>query len=158
VSREKNASRIRNDDEKTKAYIADKAPHDLPPPRGAQEETSQAEVNTACCSASTACGVPILLVSSTAAAPQVHRHRLNPREWPPGLLARPPCRTSPRSILPHPAARPHAQPAPPSLHFVGLLWSPIDFGLLLLLVLEFCPFMGRLSFSFFLFSWAVVSS
>jgi hypothetical protein len=25
-------------------------------------------------------------------------------------------------------------------------------------VLEFCPFMGRLSFSFFLFSWAVVSS
>jgi peptidoglycan/LPS O-acetylase OafA/YrhL len=63
------------------------------------------------------------------------------------------------SIIAHPAARPQARPAaPPSLHFAGLLWSPIDFGLLLLLVLEFCPFMGRLSFSFFLFSWAVVSS
>jgi hypothetical protein len=56
------------------------------------------------------------------------------------------------SIIAHPAARPQARPAaPPSLHFAGLLWSPIDFGLLLLLVLEFCQFMVVYLFSFLFF-------
>jgi hypothetical protein len=49
-------------------------------------------------SASTACAVTSLLVSSTVAAPRAHRHRLDPHTWPPwhhGFVARPRRRTSP---------------------------------------------------------------